>query len=71
MERKLVKTIVSKIQLLSLQILDISRMLAKAAQSKEERQAERDADDGNSMKNHPVIRTMYDHESVGIASFPS
>ncbi|XP_066933662.1 cleavage stimulation factor subunit 1-like [Clytia hemisphaerica] len=47
----------------SIKILDISRMLAKAAQSKEERQAERDADDGNSMKNHPVIRTMYDHES--------
>lgn len=37
-------------------------MLAKAAQSQAERQAERDMDDGAGMKNHPVIRTMYDHD---------
>ena len=46
----------------SIKIIDISRMLAKAAQSQAERQAERDADDGGGMKNHPVIRTMYDHD---------
>lgn len=39
-------------------------MLAKAAQSQAERQAEREADDGSGMKNHPVIRTMYDHDLV-------
>lgn len=39
-------------------------MLAKAAQSQAERQAERDADDGGGMKNHPVVRTMYDHDLV-------
>ena len=44
-------------------------MLAKAAQSQAERQAERDnTDDGGGIKNHPVIRTMYDHESVKINS---
>ena len=48
------------------QIIDISRMLAKAAQSQAERQAERDADDGGGMKNHPVIRTMYDHDLVSV-----
>jgi len=46
----------------SIKIIDISRMLAKAAQSQAERQAERDADEGGGMKNHPVIRTMYDHD---------
>lgn len=46
----------------SIKIIDISRMLAKAAQSQAERQAEREADDGGGMKNHPVIRTMYDHD---------
>ena len=42
-------------------------MLAKAAQSQAERQAEREAADegaGSNIKNHPVIRTMYDHEMV-------
>lgn len=40
-------------------------MLAKAAQSQAERQAEREnTDDGGGIKNHPVIRTMYDHEMV-------
>ena len=39
-------------------------MLAKAAQSQAERQAERESDDGSGMKNHPVIRTMYDHDMV-------
>jgi len=46
----------------SIKIIDISRMLAKAAQSQIERQAEKDADEGGGMKNHPVIRTMYDHD---------
>jgi len=47
----------------SIKIIDISRMLAKAAQSQAERQAEREnTDDGGGIKNHPVIRTMYDHE---------
>jgi len=42
-------------------------MLAKAAQSQAERQAEREADDGmGAMKNHPVIRTMYDHDLVSL-----
>ena len=48
-----------------IKIIDISRMLAKAAQSQAERQAEREnTDDGGGIKNHPVIRTMYDHEMV-------
>lgn len=46
----------------SIKIIDTSRMLAKAAQSQVERQAEKDMDDGGGMKNHPVIRTMYDHD---------
>lgn len=46
----------------SIKIIDISRMLAKAAQSQAERQAEREQDEGGGMKNHPVIRTMYDHD---------
>ena len=46
-------------------------MLAKAAQSQAERQAERDMDDGAGMKNHPVIRTMYDHDLVIIYLYPS
>ncbi|XP_002156244.2 cleavage stimulation factor subunit 1 isoform X1 [Hydra vulgaris] len=46
----------------SIKIIDISRMLAKAAQSQSERQAERELDEGGGMKNHPVIRTMYDHD---------
>ena len=45
-------------------IIDISRMLAKAAQSQAERQAERELEEGGGMKNHPVIRTMYDHDLV-------
>ena len=47
-----------------LKIIDISRMLAKAAQSQAERQAERELEEGGGMKNHPVIRTMYDHDLV-------
>ena len=39
-------------------------MLAKAAQSKEERELLREADESMGMKSHPVIRTMYDHELV-------
>lgn len=46
----------------SIKIIDVDRMLAKAAQSHAERQAEKESDDGAGMKNHPVIRTMYDHE---------
>eukprot|EP00794_Sanderia_malayensis_P000807 gene807-102_t len=46
----------------SIKIIDVNRMLAKAAQSQAERQAEKEIDDGAGMKNHPVIRTMYDHE---------
>ncbi|XP_057305123.1 cleavage stimulation factor subunit 1-like [Hydractinia symbiolongicarpus] len=54
----------------SIKIIDISRMLAKAAQSQAERQAERDADDGGGMKNHPVVRTMYDHDlAVNVIAF--
>ena len=46
-------------------------MLAKAAQSQAERQAEREADDGmGGMKNHPVIRTMYDHDLVSFLVLP-
>ena len=39
-------------------------MLAKAAQSQAERQAEKESDEGAGMKNHPVMRTMYDHDGV-------
>lgn len=46
----------------SIKIIDVSRMLAKAAQTQIERQTERDMDEGGGMKNHPVIRTMYDHD---------
>eukprot|EP00112_Aurelia_sp_Birch-Aquarium-sp1_P008927 Seg1998.3 transcript_id=Seg1998.3/GoldUCD/mRNA.D3Y31 product="Cleavage stimulation factor subunit 1" protein_id=Seg1998.3/GoldUCD/D3Y31 len=48
----------------SIKIIDVDRMLAKAAQSQAERQAEKDSDEGAGMKNHPVIRTMYDHDST-------
>ena len=41
-------------------------MLAKAAQSQAERQAEKESDEGAGMKNHPVMRTMYDHDGVGV-----
>ena len=42
-------------------------MLAKAAQSQAERQAEKESDEGAGMKNHPVMRTMYDHDGVWTA----
>ena len=44
-------------------------MLAKAAQSQAERQAEKESDEGAGMKNHPVMRTMYDHDSVSACVF--
>ncbi len=44
--------------------------MAKAAQSQAERQAEKESEDGAGMKNHPVIRTMYDHEMVNNPYIP-
>lgn len=46
----------------SIKIIDVSRMLAKAAQSKLEREVEKGQDEGGGMKGHPVIRTIYDHD---------